>query len=93
MSARRRPWCKHRTGTSTERRSSGGKQRCGQLHDGCGTIFRIGLDGSFTTLHVFNGRDGANAEGALIQGADGALYGTTSGGGKNGDGLIFRLVI
>jgi uncharacterized repeat protein (TIGR03803 family) len=73
--------------------SSGGKQRCGQLHDGCGTIFRIGLDGSFATLHVFSGRDGANAEGAMIQGSDGALYGTTSGGGKNGDGSIFRLVI
>jgi len=73
--------------------SSGGKQRCGQLHNGCGTIFRIGLDGSFATLHVFNGHDGSNVEAAMIQGSDGALYGTTNGGGKNGDGSIFRMVL
>ncbi len=73
--------------------SSGGKARCGPLHDGCGTIFRIGLDGSFSTLHVFNGRDGANPEAAMIQGSDGALYGTTSWGGKNGDGSIFRITL
>jgi uncharacterized repeat protein (TIGR03803 family) len=45
-----------------------------------GTIFRVGTDGTFTTLYSFN--DDHNALGAsprsLILGSDGKLYGTTS---------------
>jgi len=45
-----------------------------------GTIFRLGADGSFSTLYAFN--DDRNALGAsprsLVVGADGKLYGTTS---------------
>src|SRR5208282_3137316 len=39
----------------------------------------------------FDGYQGANPEATLIQGTDGALYGTTYNGGAAGYGAIFRL--
>jgi uncharacterized repeat protein (TIGR03803 family) len=48
-------------------------------------------DGTVTPLHWFNGTDGENLQGALVQGADGNLYGTTVGGGANGQGTIFKI--
>jgi uncharacterized protein (TIGR03437 family) len=58
-----------------------------------GTIFRIALaGGTLTTLCSFaGGADGGVPLGGLIQGTDGNLYGTTSAGGANNDGTIFRL--
>jgi uncharacterized repeat protein (TIGR03803 family) len=66
--------------------------------NGSGTIFKITTQGSFTTLYSFdalddqhrNGNGGAPA-GALIQGPDGALYGTTYYGGTGGNGTIFKV--
>jgi uncharacterized repeat protein (TIGR03803 family) len=59
---------------------------------GNGTIFRVGPDGAFSTLASFDGfNDGARPEAALIQGADGSLYGTTTTGGYGGFGTLFRL--
>jgi hypothetical protein len=37
----------------------------------------------FTTLHSFDGADGANPYAGLVQGTDGIFYGTTSSGGPN----------
>ncbi len=51
---------------------------------GCGTIFKITTDGTFTTLHSFDYLHGAHPESALIQARDGNFYGTTYGGGNNG---------
>ncbi len=49
---------------------------------GSGTVFRIGADGTKTTLHSFNiTTDGADPLGSLIIGKDGNLYGTTFDGG------------
>lgn len=45
-----------------------------------GTIFRMTLDGAFSVLHDFTGRDGEAPLAGLIQAADGNFYGTTSGG-------------
>jgi len=46
---------------------------------------------SFTTLANFNGTDGADPVCVLVQHIDGDFYGTTSGGGLNGKGTIFRI--
>jgi uncharacterized repeat protein (TIGR03803 family) len=55
-------------------------------------IFRLQEDGGFTVLHSFtNESDGARPEAALAQGSDGALYGTTSSGGTNRGGTVFKL--
>jgi uncharacterized repeat protein (TIGR03803 family) len=57
-----------------------------------GTVFRITPSGSETNLHSFSGSpDGANPLAGLVQGSDGSFYGTTSGGGANGGGIVFRI--
>jgi uncharacterized repeat protein (TIGR03803 family) len=59
---------------------------------GNGTVFRISSGGNLTTLWSFtNGLDGAGSYAPLVQGSDGYFYGTTSGGGANGNGTVFRL--
>src|SRR5262249_10353216 len=60
---------------------------------GNGTVFRINPDGSgYAVLHSFAfGADGANPYAGLIQGSDGALYGTTMGGGASGNGTVFKV--
>jgi len=62
-----------------------------------GTIFEITADGHLTPLISFTGTSGpspgANPQGALVQGTDGNFYGTTSLGGANGLGTIFRLSV
>lgn len=50
----------------------------------------------FTTLHSFNGTNGAVPEATLVEGRDGWLYGTTLAGGTNdaeigGRGTVFRI--
>jgi hypothetical protein len=44
------------------------------------------------TLASFNGVDGALPEAGLITDAEGDLFGTTSGGGADGDGTAFELI-
>lgn len=76
----------------------GGNYSCNANY-GCGTIFRITTSGKLTTLHVFNGTDGANpAFGSLIEAPDGNFYGTTSAGGTGtechydgGCGTVFKI--
>jgi uncharacterized repeat protein (TIGR03803 family) len=60
---------------------------------GYGTVFMLGTNGTLTTLVSFDGTNGAAPEAGLIQGADGNFYGTTSQGGTNGYGTVFRLNI
>ena len=57
-----------------------------------GDIFRLSLGGTLTVLHSFTttGSEGFSPNSQLIQGADGALYGTTGIGGPNRRGAIFR---
>jgi len=70
--------------------------------NGCGTIFKIDPDGTFTVLHTFCTEAGCpdgNQPGHLIQGTDGNFYGTTSLGGANsscpnsanGCGTVYQL--
>src|SRR6185503_12190427 len=58
-----------------------------------GTIFRLQRDGTgFAVLKTFTGApDGAYPFANLIQGHDGALYGTTWQGGADDSGTVFRL--
>jgi uncharacterized repeat protein (TIGR03803 family) len=61
---------------------------------GYGTVFGTSSAGAFANLVYFNGADdGASPEAALVQDADGNLYGTTSAGGPYGKGSIFKLSI
>ncbi len=49
-----------------------------------GTVFKFTPDGTFTTLHSFEGPDGAKPASKLIQATDGNFYGTTPTGGAGG---------
>lgn len=79
--------------------NGGGNSSC---NGGCGTVFRITPSGTLTTLYSFNSTGGFNPDGALVQAADGNLYGTTRFGGANrscylgasmGCGTIFKLTL
>jgi uncharacterized repeat protein (TIGR03803 family) len=59
---------------------------------GDGTVFRLTQTGRLAVLHTFTGgTDGALPYGNLLMGADGALYGTASGGGASGNGTVWKL--
>ncbi len=62
--------------------------------EGCGTVFRISPSGVYTTLYSFAGppNDGGSPNG-IIQGIDGNFYGTTSQGGTNSYGIVFKLSV
>jgi uncharacterized repeat protein (TIGR03803 family) len=80
--------------------SGGAISPCPPSNDGpgCGTVFEITPTGVLTTLHSFNGADGADPAVGLTQGSDGKLYGTTFQGGNlslcngTGCGAIFSIV-
>ncbi len=70
----------------------------GQTNEGAtgpGTIFKITSSGTLTTLYTFcaqtNCTDGETPTAGLVQASDGNLYGTTSAGGINGAGTVFRI--
>lgn len=59
---------------------------------GKGTIFRITNAGVVTILRHINGTtDGSTPKGGLVRGSDGNFYGTTSTGGNNKYGTIFKI--
>jgi uncharacterized repeat protein (TIGR03803 family) len=49
------------------------------------------MTATLTTLVSFNGPNGANPYGSLIADANGDLFGTTYGGGANGQGTVFEI--
>ena len=60
--------------------------------NGNGSVFKITTNGVLTEVASFNYfMTGANPLGALLKGADGYFYGTTSVGGINADGTVFRM--
>jgi uncharacterized repeat protein (TIGR03803 family) len=79
---------------------SGGDMSCINFDGGCGTIFELARDGTYTVLHAFtNAPDGANPAAGLIMDKTGNLFGTTEYGGSgcqgisapSGCGTVFRL--
>ncbi|HVU26033.1 MAG TPA: choice-of-anchor tandem repeat GloVer-containing protein [Opitutus sp.] len=61
--------------------------------NGFGTVFALATDGTgFVVLRNFDDtNDGRNPWGGLLQGSDGRLYGTTSGGGANTNGTVYAV--
>lgn len=74
-----------------------GTTRNGSSVEPNGTVFQITSSGGFTTLWTFNGTNGSNPSGALIEYQNypfgGKLVGTTAQGGTNGLGTIFSLLV
>src|SRR5262249_40444630 len=62
---------------------------------GSGVVFKITSAGVLTVLYNFCSQpgcvDGQSPVGPLIQANDGNFYGTTSAGGTNGAGVLFRI--
>lgn len=59
---------------------------------GYGVVFRIATDGTEKVLHSFsNGADGGLPWCELVKDGKGRLVGTSSGGGGEDDGTIFRI--
>lgn len=57
-----------------------------------GTAFKVTPTGTITILHNFNAFvDGAFPWGPPILASDGNFYGTTSGGGINGHGVVYKM--
>ena len=56
-----------------------------------GVAYRADKTGAVTVLHTFTGPDGTRPQAALVQGADGGLYGSTVVGGAFGLGVLFRI--
>ncbi len=61
--------------------------------NGCGTVFKISPlpPYTLTTLHSFSYLSGHYPVGALVQGIDGNLYGTTGGDGVFGSAMAFKI--
>ena len=63
--------------------------------DDCGTVYKITPEGQLTTLHTFCTKsgcpDGAASYASLFLAADGNFYGTTSEGGQDKTGTVFKI--
>ena len=73
--------------------SAGGNIYCAN-GSGCGTVFRLKHEAGGWVLDVLQTFTDVNGGGPLARvvfGPDGALYGTTEGGGPAESGVIFRL--
>lgn len=76
---------------------TGDSQLCGPESDfaGCGTIFKITLQGELTTLYSFcslaNCADGRDPHAGLVLATDGNFYGVTREGGTADLGTVFRV--
>jgi len=80
--------------------SSGGGGSCTGSSSGCGALFKLATDGTYTVLHSFKGEsDGALPQAQLVLDDAGNLYGTTLKGGAGnyckptsiGCGTVFKL--
>jgi uncharacterized repeat protein (TIGR03803 family) len=77
---------------------SGGDLTCpqGLGINGCGTVFKLATNGTFSVLYTFTGgTDGATPRGALVMDPAGNLYGAAQVGGnancQDGCGTLFKI--
>jgi uncharacterized repeat protein (TIGR03803 family) len=73
---------------------AGGDLNCSPTSGlGCGVVFRLDADGTYTVLHAFKGNatDGYAPEAGVVQDASGNLFGETPYGGANGQGTVYRV--
>jgi len=69
-----------------------GTTEVGGSNGGYGTVFKISAGGALTSLYSFTGGiDGAQPQAGLVEGSDGNLYGTTTLGGTNDFGTVFKI--
>jgi uncharacterized repeat protein (TIGR03803 family) len=73
--------------------NSGGPTGC---RYGCGTMFKITLSGQFTSVFDFCAKtncvdEGRNPQQGLTVAPSGDFYGTTFGGGRPQEGIIFKI--
>lgn len=62
------------------------------IGDSAGTIFKVSKDGTETVLYSFSGgSDGGSPQSGPIKDDAGNLFGTTSGGGAQNGGVLYRL--
>ena len=63
--------------------------------NGSGTAFKLTTEGTFTLIHTFCNTivcpGTPEVPNGIVQGTDGILYGTTSLGGANNEGAVFKL--
>ncbi|HTS38725.1 MAG TPA: choice-of-anchor tandem repeat GloVer-containing protein [Candidatus Solibacter sp.] len=75
---------------------SGGDLTCPEFFlnagDGCGVVFKIATDHTFTVLHTFaGGADGAVPQGGLLLDKNGNLFGTAVEGGIAENGTVYEI--
>ena len=59
---------------------------------GLGVVYNLNANGTgYFPIFNFDGVNGMNPVGGLLQGPDGYLYGATSGGGSGKSGVIFKI--
>ena len=60
--------------------------------NGVGTVYEVAAgSNTITTLAPFNGTNGNNVQAGLIEDGSGNLFGTSNGGGANGNGTVFKV--
>src|SRR5262249_15947001 len=63
-----------------------------RAHKGCGVVFKITKDRTFTVLHTFaGGADGAIPRGGLLLDKNGILFGAAAEGGFAQNGTIYEI--
>jgi uncharacterized repeat protein (TIGR03803 family) len=63
----------------------------GPLPEDLGEVYRISASGAYKVLHAFTGPDGAEPVGELVLDHEGNIYGTTTAGGSQGAGTLFKI--
>jgi uncharacterized repeat protein (TIGR03803 family) len=71
----------------------GGNSKTCNPPSGCGTVFKLDRNGKYTVLYRFVGgaADGVSPAGDLVRDSEGNLYGTTTAGGTDNLGTVFKV--